>query len=101
MKNIRKVLMLLTAMLLFGVGNSNAQLVVRFRPNRPGPRVVIREGRPSPRHVWVDEEWVPRGRTYVYRRGHWAEPVRSDAVWVAGHWDHRLRGYVWVAGHWR
>ena len=101
MKNIRKVLMLLTAILLFGVADSSAQLIVRFRPNRPGPRVVVRAGRPSPRHVWVDEEWVSGPRGYVYKPGYWVEPPRPGTVWVAGHWDHRPRGYVWIPGHWR
>src|SRR4051812_24056878 len=101
MKNIRKILMLITAALLFGVADSNAQLIVRYRPHRPGPRAVVRVGRPTPRHVWVDEEWTPSGRTYVYKQGYWAEPPRPGAVWVAGHWAHRPRGYVWIPGHWK
>ncbi len=100
MKNLRKSLLLLTAALLFSVADSSAQLVVRLRPNRPGARVVVRGARPSPRHVWVDEEWTPGSRTYVYHKGYWAKPPRPGAVWVAGRWEHRPRGYVWIAGHW-
>ena len=100
MKNIRKVLMLLTAVLLFGAAETSAQVIVRYRPHRPG-RVVVRAVRPSPRHVWVGEEWAPNGRTYVYKPGYWAAPERPGAIWVNGHWANRPRGYVWVAGHWR
>jgi hypothetical protein len=27
-------------------------------------------------------------------------PPRPHAVWIAGHWRNRPRGYVWVPGHW-
>ena len=94
--------MLFTAISLFAVANSNAQIYVRVRPHRPGPAVVVRDHRPSSRHVWVGEEWTPNGRGgYDYHAGYWSVPTRPHATWVAGHWDNnRRRGYVWVAGHW-
>lgn len=93
--------MLASAISLFAVVSSDAQIVVRARLHRPGTVVVARPLRPSPRHVWVSEEWVPRGGTYVYREGYWAERPRPRAVWVSGRWHHRPGGYVWIAGHWR
>jgi len=93
--------MLVAIASLFAVANSNAQIVVRIRPERPREAVVVRPPAPSPRHVWVDEEWAPNGKTYAYRPGHWVEPPRRGGVWVAGRWTDRRGGSVWVAGHWR
>jgi hypothetical protein len=101
MKKIIRILMLLSVVSLFAVTTSTAQeIVVRARLGRPGP-VVIRPLRPSPRHVWVAEEWSPNGGTYVYHEGYWAVPPRPGAIWIAGRWRHRQRGYVWVGGFWR
>jgi len=86
---------------LFAVASSNAQIVVRIRPNRPGPAVVVRGPRPSPRHVWVDEEWTPNGGAYAYHPGHWVEGPRPGAVWIPGHWANRPGGSFWIAGHWK
>ena len=101
MKKITKVLMLLAATSLFAVASSNAQIIVRVRPHRPGPAVVVRTPAPSPRHVWVDEEWTPNGREYAYHPGYWAMPPHPRAVWISGHWAHRRGGSVWIPGHWR
>jgi hypothetical protein len=93
--------MLFTAILLFAAADSNAQIYVRVRPHHPGPAVVVRGARPSPRHVWIGEEWTPNGRDYNYRPGFWGVPPTGRAIWVPGHWANRPRGYVWVPGHWR
>jgi hypothetical protein len=88
-------------MSLFAAANSHAQeIVVRARLNRPGRVVVRRPFRPSPRHVWVSEEWAPGGGNYVYHEGHWALPPHPGVVWIGGHWIHRPGGYVWITGHW-
>ena len=101
MKKIIRILMLLTVLSMFAVTNSMAQVIVRVRPDRPGRVIVRRPFRPSPRHVWVAEEWTPGGGTYVYHGGYWAVPPRPGAIWIAGHWRHRPDGYVWVGGFWR
>ena len=102
MKRIVKILMVLLIASVFSLENSQAQqIVVRVRPRRPGVEIIRRPHRPSPRHVWVDEEWTPAGTRYVYHRGYWALPPHPGTIWIAGHWDHRGRGYVWVPGHWR
>jgi hypothetical protein len=100
MKKYGKIFMLASAISLFAVASTQAQVIVRARLARPGGVVVVRPHRPSPRHVWVAEEWTPSGGTYVYHAGYWAEPPRPRAVWVAGKWRHSHRGYVWVAGRW-
>jgi hypothetical protein len=101
MKKIIRILMLLSVVSLFAINSSRAQeIVVRARLGRPGP-VMVRPMRPSPRHVWVAEEWAPNGGTYAYHAGYWALPPHPGAIWVAGHWRHRHRGYVWVGGFWR
>jgi len=100
MKKYGRILMLFTALSLFAAANSNAQIVVRARLGRPRGTVLVRPHRPSPRHVWVSEEWTPSGGTYVYKPGYWAERPHPRAVWVAGKWRHSHRGYIWIAGHW-
>jgi hypothetical protein len=81
--------------------SSQAQFIVKIRPSAP---VVVRSRppAPSPRHVWVDGEWVWRGNQYVYTEGRWTEPRYAGARWVPGHWKyHRRRGgWFWVPGHW-
>lgn len=101
MKNLWKGL-LIAAITTASVSVSQAQIVVRARLGRPVRRVVVRRPPPpSPHHVWVDEDWTPRGRTYVWHGGYWAAPPRPGAVWVAGHWARRGRGWIWVQGFWR
>lgn len=85
------------------VTNSDAQIVVRVRPNRPSVVVTNRPPQPTPRHVWVDEDWRARGRRYNWHGGYWTAPPRRypNAAWVPGHWESRRGGNVWVGGHWR
>lgn len=100
MKKIVKLMFVAGAISLFAVNESKAQeIVVRARMH--APVVTARPVRPSARHVWVGEEWVPSGGTYVYKGGYWAEPPRPRARWVVGHWRQTPRGYVWRPGHWR
>jgi hypothetical protein len=101
MKKIANVLMLISAISLFAVATSQAQsIVVRVRPPRPTTYAATRPHRPSPRHVWVAEEWTPQGGSYAYHAGYWAMPPRPHAIWIAGSWRHSARGYIWVPGHW-
>lgn len=100
MKTLVKGIFLASA-LAFTFSVSNAQIVVNVRPERPRTVVVARPPAPSPRHVWVEEDWAPGRRGYAWHGGYWAAPPRPHAVWVAGHWDRRPRGYVWVKGYWR
>src|ERR1700743_1058400 len=95
MKKLKRILFVCTAVSLFAVANANAQIVVRARLFHRGP-VVVRPSRPSPAHVWVGAEWTPSGSTYVERPGYWAVAPHPGAVWIAGHWANRPRGYVWI-----
>ena len=97
MKKFVKGLMLASAVTLFAVATTNAQIVVRVRPVYHGP-VVVRGEAPSPRHVWVEDEWAVRRGRYVRVAGHWEE--HPGGVWIAGHWDRRPGGWVWVEGRW-
>jgi hypothetical protein len=87
------------AILVLGASfSSSAQIYVHVRPVAP---VVVRTERPSPRHVWIGEEWEVRNGAYVHTGGHWAEPPHPGWIWVAGHWAHDGRGHMWKPGHWR
>ena len=92
-----KKLSLVLAIVLLPTGLF-AQIIANVRPARPA---YTRVAPPSPRHIWVDEEWEPRGNAYVFTGGHWVAPPRPGVVWVPGHWRNRRHGWVWIPGHWR
>jgi hypothetical protein len=76
---------------------ASAQIYVKIRPVVP---VVVRTERPSPQHVWVDEDWQEGDGGYRYSGGHWAKPPQDNEEWHQGHWSHRDRGDRWIQGHW-
>jgi hypothetical protein len=78
--------------------SASAQIYVNVRPAAP---VIVRTAAPSPRHVWIGEEWEVRNGAYVHTGGRWALPPARGQVWVAGHWIHDRRGEQWRPGHWR
>jgi hypothetical protein len=78
--------------------SASAQIYVNVRPVAP---VVVRTEAPSPRHVWIGEEWEVRNGAYVHTGGRWAEPPHPGWVWIPGHWNHDGRGHYWKPGHWR
>ncbi len=78
---------------------ADAQVIIRVRPVAPR---VVRIASPSPRHIWIEEDWAYRNNAYAYTGGHWAEPPAGYSVWVPGHWkDTPRRGWVWRPGHWK
>jgi hypothetical protein len=100
MKKITRILLLLAVASLFAITNAQAQIVIRARLSAP---VTVRPARPSAGHIWVNDEWVVQGGTYVHRDGYWALPPRPGSTWIKGYWQHRRRGgegYFWVPGHW-
>ena len=98
MSTKNKFLTLLVASMLLGVFTIKAQVIVNIRPELPRHERVIA---PSPRHVWVEEEWEPRGGSYVFVGGHWVEPPYERAIWIPGHWQQHRRGWFWKPGHWK
>jgi hypothetical protein len=97
---VLKLALLVVVMIAAGsvANQASAQVYVSVRPVW---HPVVRTVAPSPRHVWIDEEWEARGGTYVAVGGHWAEPPHPGWVWVAGRWRHGPHGEWWVSGHWR
>ena len=89
---------MLAIALMCHISGQAQEIIVKARP--PLPRYERIE-RPSPRHVWIDEDWEPRGGAYVFVGGRWAEPPRPGMIWISGRWDRRPRGEVWIRGHWR
>jgi hypothetical protein len=89
---------LLCAGLALAVNSAEAQHFVKAHP---AARVVVRPAAPSPRHVWVDDEWSWKGGAYVQVPGHWILPPHGRKAWVPGHWVTKHgHGDYWVAGHW-
>jgi hypothetical protein len=97
-KNLIKLLCVFT--ILFAASfSASAQVYVKIRPSIP---VIVRPQQPSPRHVWIDEEWEPNGDNYRYAGGHWAAPPHPGLRWKGGHWRrHNEDGEQWVRGGWR
>ena len=88
----------LTVLALAGSAYSaSAQVYVSVHPawapvRRPPP--------PSPRHVWIDEDWEYRGGRYVAVGGHWAVAPHPGWIWISGRWEHSRHGDRWIAGRW-
>jgi len=102
MKKIKRILFLAGAVVFLAVSAGKAQqIVVRARLRPPVSVHRTSPPAPSPNHVWIAEEWAPRGTSYAWKGGYWAVPPRPHAVWVPGHWRHLRRGYAWKPGHWR
>ena len=98
MKKIFFKVVLLFTFIISVSAAANAQFIVKIRPNAP---VIVRGLSPSPRHSWVEGEWIWRGGRYQYVNGYWAMPPRYGVVWIPGHWKNSRRGWVWRPGHWR
>lgn len=79
-----------------------ADAQVHFYVNvEPTPPVYVHPVAPSPRHVWVADEWVWTNGAYVHHPGYWQVPPHGYHTWVNGHWiKERGHGSYWVAGHW-
>jgi|ERR1700752_2843584 len=96
----KNVIKLLFAVLFFGAGlTAQAQIYVKIRP--PVPVVVVTE-RPSPRHVWIGEEWDENNGGYIYSGSRWDTPRRDGDDWHQGHWNHhKEHGDHWEHGGWK
>ena len=95
-KKLIKLLFLFV--ILFTVSfSAPAQIYVKIRPTFP---VVVRSAPPSRTHVWINEEWEPRGNSYRYSGGHWERPPQRGYIRRPGHWRHSSRGDVWIRGSW-
>jgi len=97
MKRTKKFLSVLAFAMLCGIFSANAQIYIGVRPVAP---VYVRTEAPSPRHVWIDEDWHERGGRYEWSGGHWAEPPHAGYRYHPGHWDHSEHGHVWRQGRW-
>ena len=73
-------------------------ILVKVKPQVPQ---YSRTEQPSPKHVWIDEEWQAKGNQYVFVGGHWYVPPHPGYHWVFGHWKHHPNGWEWVSGYWQ
>jgi hypothetical protein len=66
----------------------------------PPEPIYNRPPAPSPRHVWIDGEWVWNNNGFSWKPGYWIlrDPHRN---WVRGYWHQRQDGgWYWIGGHW-
>ena len=87
----------LAIVMSFGIASASAQIYVNLRPERPH---YVRTVAPSPRHVWIDEDWQERDGRYEWNGGRWAEPPHEGDRYRPGHWGHSDHGHSWKAGRW-
>ncbi len=97
MQKAKKILFALAITMSSGIASASAQIYVNLRPSLP---VYIRTEAPSPRHVWVGEEWRERDGRYEWNGGHWVEPPHEGDRYNQGYWRHSSRGDRWQEGHW-
>jgi hypothetical protein len=95
---MKKLLFLVAIALTYGAYSSSAQVYVNVRPPRPA---VVRIAAPSPRHVWVDEDWREDHGAYVYTGGRWEAPPHPGYRYHPGNWEHSEHGDRWRGGGWR
>lgn len=91
---LKSFMVLLLSMGAFIV--ADAQIIVNVRPSNP---VFERATPPSPRHIWVDGDWVPQGNHYVYQNGYWYVPG-NRGNWNPGYWNQQGNGWKWKKGYW-
>jgi len=99
MKNIKRVFFMVAIALTCFASGGSAQIYVHARPVRP-PAVSVRIAAPSPRHVWIDEDWRVNNGNYEWYGGRWEEPPHPGWRYTPGYWDHNGHGHRWHAGHW-
>lgn len=90
-------LSIIAATLLFIAGCGPSAVVVRTRPQPP---VYARPVAPGSNYVWIDGEWIRRGRHYNYRNGYWTLPRARYHQYNGGHWQQRRDGWYWIPGRW-
>jgi hypothetical protein len=98
MNKIERIIVTLAVAISGSAFSTSAQIYVRIRPVHV---VVTRSVAPSPRHIWIEEDWNGRGDGYEYSGGHWAEPPREGYSYRRGYWSHGSRGHYWHAGSWQ
>ncbi len=97
MENGKKMLLTLGVAMSCSIYSASSQIYVHIRPPHP---VIIRTEAPSPRHVWINEDWREHDGRYESRGGRWAEPPAEGYKYHEGHWDHSKRGHRWHEGGW-
>ena len=97
MKRINKFLILVFAILLFGVANSYAQVYLKKVPPPVQKKIPPRS---SKYEIWVPEDWVLVGTKYVHRDGYWEFPPTPKSHYVKGYWKKSAAGYERIPGYW-
>ncbi|MEO6290397.1 MAG: hypothetical protein ABIO76_10770 [Ginsengibacter sp.] len=88
---------MLAATLIFLAGCGPSAVVVRTRPQPP---VYVRPMAPGPGYIWVEGDWIRRGRYYNYRKGHWVAQSPRYRQYKPGRWQQRRSGWYWIPGRW-
>lgn len=79
--------------------SARAQIYVNIIPSRPST-VIVQPPPPSPRHVWVAEDWVWKNNHYEHVGGYWAASPKNNYKFKPGYWEKSPKGYKWKNGKW-
>lgn len=74
-------------------------VIIAQAPPAPQSEPVLEQ--PSPKHVWIPGYWSYRSSRYVWIAGRWELPPRSEAVWVAPHYEREANAYRFYEGYWK
>lgn len=97
MKTVYNILFAVIITSLFTACASQSRLYVSERPVAP---VMVRPAPPYAGAVWIPEEYMWSGGSYVYVAPHYVHP-RGGRNWAPGYWNTHRGRQVWVKGHWR
>ncbi len=97
MKQKARFLLALACIMSLSLFSATAQVYVHIRPPKP---VFVVTPQPSPRHVWIDEEWEPKTDHYEYNGGRWMEAPHEGDRYSPGYWRHNSKGHSWHPGKW-
>ena len=97
MKKGQKLLLALGIIMSCGIFSASAQIYVNVRPAR---QHYVQTPAPSPRHVWVKEDWRERDGKYEWNGGRWAEPPHEGEKYRGGRWHRSSKGQTWRQGAW-
>ena len=108
MRNIRFVLSLLFAPVLFGLvtlgmpAQSFAQFSVSITIAPPALPVYEQPVIPDSGYLWTPGywQWSPDDGDYYWVPGTWVQPPEPEVLWTPGYWGWGDGAFIWNDGYW-
>ncbi len=102
MKNILKILLLLSIVSFTGLKTTYAQVSVGVSITIPPPELVVYSQPPCPvdGYLWCPGYWAYGPDGYYWVPGVWVMPPTVGYLWTPGYWGFEGGYYGWHAGYW-